>query len=550
MSNFDQNKVTYFQSTFRVLNAPKHVNIKFQAFLPIEVIALTIKFFLFKLITTNSICFQILRYKMYYIFQQYGPVERFHSCNPHEMDVTLWRTGKSDQLKHQTEIDIEGSNCTIEWLRDEAICIERVRVAESLLSPPDQQSPNNIVNMLNDDCLRTIFESNHLSLDDLCAIGSVCVRFNEIVKQVFAAKHKNEDDCQALMTKTLWKIEEYFRIARNETVVGWHFDDPASIIGMIMENCTNLKKLYWLHLEQSTLNEMRSLFDQLTYLYLSDVQSCDFTDIFTSNALLTSLRICDMDDASKLPNIQLPKLASLHLFDVNTAESSLERFLQLNSQLTTITFNHCIMHDFGIERALKHLPNIENLTIVDWSRDFLRMYLRADYTYLSQLKYLKMIRFEGGHLMMKRFLCTLIDTQMTLDCLVLDNPHYGTKLPSSAKYPMAEIAQLPSIKCLKIGRLDESTLLAFTKCFGVAEEIEVFTGRVTLQGIHNALKEIDRSTKISFRLLDIDDDWLDCDDQVVDAIDKISRDRDIALQVFVEIDVKHNKDEARDKNVR
>lgn len=70
-----------------------------------------------------------------------------------------------------------------------------------------------ILNALNDDCLRAIFESKNLQMEDLCSLGSVCTRFNDIVKPVFASKYKDsEASYSRINSKPLWKIEEYFRV--------------------------------------------------------------------------------------------------------------------------------------------------------------------------------------------------------------------------------------------------------------------------------------------------------------------------------------------------
>lgn len=62
---------------------------------------------------------------------------------------------------------------------------------DPLLEAPETDSPNNILNALNDDCLRNIFERFE-TLSMLCSISNVCVRFSEIAKQVFKSKYRHK----------------------------------------------------------------------------------------------------------------------------------------------------------------------------------------------------------------------------------------------------------------------------------------------------------------------------------------------------------------------
>lgn len=58
-----------------------------------------------------------------------------------------------------------------------------------LVKPPEQDSPNQILNALNDDCLCEVFR--FLPLIDLNNAAEVCVRFNALAKEVFSSKFKN-----------------------------------------------------------------------------------------------------------------------------------------------------------------------------------------------------------------------------------------------------------------------------------------------------------------------------------------------------------------------
>lgn len=56
--------------------------------------------------------------------------------------------------------------------------------------PPEQDSPNHILNVLNDDCLIAIFKKLHFST--LSTVVNVCVRFNCVAKITFSSKYRTK----------------------------------------------------------------------------------------------------------------------------------------------------------------------------------------------------------------------------------------------------------------------------------------------------------------------------------------------------------------------
>lgn len=466
--------------------------------------------------------------------RQYGPVIRLrcYCSNPFLEEIEFLRTTKTDDLKAQSEIQIGDTSNSIEWLNDKSFCVEMPRVADSLESPPDQQSPRNILNCLHDDCLRAIFESNCLSLADLCSVGSVCSHFNAIAKQVCARKYKDTKKClESPPLKSLWKIEEYLRIANVVSIDHWDFEESSSpfVFGMIVEHCTDLRKLYWYLFHQELLDALRPIIDDLTHLNVWCNSKLDLTDAFTASASLESLQISHMDDGSMLPSIQLPKLTKLTFTRVDADEASIERFLQLNRQLKVLSLSECMLYDDGLERALKHLPNTEELEMLDNpDRREEDGYGRIDFVPIHRLKHLKTLHFEGSGWVFKDLIRVLVEKQTALDCLILDNPEYENN------YPMAEIGQLKNIKSLRIGRLDEKTLLEFCRAAGDYADVEVFSERLSFTAIRDALRATNRPMKIVFRLLLIDEAWLEWDADVLDELGEIRAEGDIDLTVVVE----------------
>lgn len=122
----------------------------------------------------------------------YGAIERHHideqqqnrpqssDANTIEASFTLCRTAKTDGLKVAGALDCGNASVPIKWAASE----RRLRRSEA--------SPS-ILDHLNDHCLRQIFESRALSIEDRVSIGKSCARFNYIAAQAFAYKHSRAE---------------------------------------------------------------------------------------------------------------------------------------------------------------------------------------------------------------------------------------------------------------------------------------------------------------------------------------------------------------------
>lgn len=60
-----------------------------------------------------------------------------------------------------------------------SVCNVSIPIADSLLQPPDQQSPHHMLNILCDDVLRMILEAGRFNAKDLTATANVCTRFDQ-----------------------------------------------------------------------------------------------------------------------------------------------------------------------------------------------------------------------------------------------------------------------------------------------------------------------------------------------------------------------------------
>lgn len=521
----EEEKHSYYESTFRLIETPNDVSW-------VHVFE--------KKNQSNSLqsilFYQEDYYQIYPICQQYGPVCQIRDirANPFGTLIIFMQTAKTDALKTQSTIVIGEQEYPIEWVKDELCCVDWPCIAESLKSPPDQQSPQHILNALNDDCLRTIFESNNLTIDDLCSLGSVCSHFNTIASQVFARKYKDERRSrESLESDSLWKIEEYFRIASIMSIEHSDFSyvNAAPITGFIVKYCRNLKELQWTCGYGKSVIELQPIFDNLTHVTLWDV-SHHFTATLTSNASLEYLKISGMAANAKMPNLQLPKLIQLELDQLYQAadNESVELFVCLNPQLKSLKIDSTVLDAFGFLRSADHLQNLEQLHLVHPAETCRGdAYSRYDFTEWCRLRNLKVLHLEGGGANIKRVLQAIIDTQASLDCLIIHDANFEA-------YPFTEIGQLHAVKCLKLCRIDENILRGLTGNVNSFAEIEICSERLSFEDIRDTLRTLNHQAKLTFRLYDFGNGNVSCDADVANEIDRIRGKYGLDMNIVVEID--------------
>lgn len=152
----------------------------------------------------------------------------------------------------------------------------------------------------------------------------------------------------------------------------------------------------------------------------------------------------------------------------------------------------------------------------------------TDFVALSRLSRLKRLRVQSDAIL-TGVLSAIIDERLPLDCLIMDNP--------SACYPTEELAQLVTVKCLKLGRIHWHHLKMFANAIYDADEIEIFTEFIRLSHIPEILCVWKRTKKVTFRILCYDKYHIG-DDPVrdVQAIADICMERGLDVRVVVEVD--------------
>lgn len=260
-------------------------------------------------------------------------------------------------------------------------------------TPAEPDSPLNILNMMNDDCLKEIFE--RLPLRDLCSMADTCETFRRIAKEIFVVQFaKLKDEVKWLK---FWQVESLFRNFGNQiTEFAYDFDQFHQVNGSVFEdgfhhnvimlllvtycsgdNCP-LKSLkiheiitdtrlatQVMNLDPVWNDSLKPIFVRLNCLYLD---RCNVSSSLLNVANeLTELRLVypSSEALSALTTPTFNKLEKLRLF-VENLEDILNR-MQSNFQLKSLLVGEKLMSKYHVRFIGiigSKFPNSEELAYI------------------------------------------------------------------------------------------------------------------------------------------------------------------------------------------
>lgn len=288
---------------------------------------------IYKIITISKLPYIIIFqnvpfYEMYTACSQFGLIDKFESMDDPNVHIIIIQSSDIDKLKHQFELICTHFEFQIERIRhlEPTNNVDHTAIANDsmLLIPPAENSSHNILNALNDDCLREIFNRPEINLMDLAALANVCKRFNQIGQQAFSEKYVEQ--YKLFEHRHLWRVDEFFRTFGQKITtlyLGWVYGDPKEIVlRLVLDNCTKITKLgcsaYSKHSRMALKRVMPQL-EEFTIVY----GDATFTDLFDLNTVypLKKLHIEDFTNLH-LPCIHLPQLIDFRLACGNTIHKS------------------------------------------------------------------------------------------------------------------------------------------------------------------------------------------------------------------------------------
>ncbi|XP_031617566.1 uncharacterized protein LOC116337280 isoform X2 [Contarinia nasturtii] len=288
-------------------------------------------------------------------------------------------------------------------------CLEKLKLNELKSEPFTQDTQNNIITVLNDDCLRETFRKFD-KLSDFHSIANVCKQFNRIAKEVFSSEIKYETVCFLNIMHpgyevTLFQIVNFlsnfgssiFHIEITDDLFEKIPDASNSLFKLIFKHCKNLRKLNLF--SQSIRKEcLLDIFPILSQLECLEVDlSCQsdmdlLNDIWIYCTQLKFLRISGYHCPQyNLPAINFPKLIKFRVYIRNI---SCQEFLERNPQIEDLIIPYSSKL---AELIVKKLPNIRKLSLrVDEN-----VFTEIDCVYLRRLEhvYLHMVFHINDSLM-------------------------------------------------------------------------------------------------------------------------------------------------------
>lgn len=292
---------------------------------------------------------------------------------------------------------------------------EKLQFPKTLLIPPVQQSPKNILNALYDDCLREIFKCSVLDIYDLCALASTCERFKAIGLVIFRLKYGQnyESIAQQLIVGANIFQWENFLIAFGEfiksidTTMCQAKKNLGIILHLIDKHCPNLVKLTCILYNRDDAVQLHSLFTRIHELHITPGTHLELGCLFAPNVDINLQHLTFNANAPLLSAITLPKLTSVHLMSF-TVPTFFEQFFAMNPQLKKVqispsdSFLAC-SHE-SILKGLVHLNQLEELALAGcWTAYNVfgpkkhRFYVR-DWKLFSFLPTVKSLKLVATHL--------------------------------------------------------------------------------------------------------------------------------------------------------
>lgn len=203
--------------------------------------------------------------------KMYGPIQAIYlpKIPYYTYDIIVYPCEGINALKGKRFMFFRGQKCEVNWLEE---TLERhyhsIEIAESLLQPPNTESPHHIFNSLNDKCLQLIL--SQVGILDLVLLACTCTRLRRLAVEAYKSKFQSIDFSPTMANWTLQRIEIFLKFFGQycEKFDLSFFTTPDPIYKMIVENCTALTELTYTTKERDPAYKLnRSIFSKLKRLH-------------------------------------------------------------------------------------------------------------------------------------------------------------------------------------------------------------------------------------------------------------------------------------------
>lgn len=469
------------------------------------------------------------------------------SCNS-KFEITFRLAASVDKLKQLKVIEISGYQLAVSWGGD--VYDHRARsfgcFADSLKTPPDQQSVHNILNALDDDCLRTVFEHDQLGVDGLCTITSVCQRFERLGGEIFHRKYANKYTsfvAMLLSSSTIWQWEDYLSIFGRSIV---SIDSRIQIrnlyttLYLMAKHCPNMRQLTCFVSNPKIAIELRSLFVRLRVLTMTINGDFSFGDLFASDVDTCNLECLAVRSKNLLlAPIKLAHLTELKLeFEQLDEQESTEAFFALNPQLIKLHLAITTLAHTNYRLLLRalDLPNLHELTLI--GRWGVGPTNSAECTLFHELKNLKRLTIQNricSQAVIPSMLQAIHDAQLPLEyfSLTFEHPNVDVNV----------ISRMQTIKTLyiKAFTLNDGQMMQLVEGLPHLTNVHIDAWKISLAGVQRVVQIANPVTKIRLELGAESVEKLIARRHDFAAIDRVLSSR--GIQLFVRIPCNSNSNE-------
>lgn len=365
---------------------------------------------------------------------------------------------------------------------------------EMMHLPPAQDSPEHILNALNDDCILSILREL-TNLRDFLRATEVCTRFQENAKRCFRVLFKQvrvDDSYVTPYSITVTDLPSFLPIFGE-------FMQSLEWLSKENRNQDNINVFEMIAKHSDSLNELMSLGQNLDFNTCSKFKALEAMHI-TSGAIhnfqshlklkylvLRQVKIKNIDWLTK----PFPKLRLAEFFKIDTlTDDVLIKFLAHNPQLRRLKLSVCEnLTSASFEYIAKCVPNLRYFTFASYTEHLLQNF-NEHVLHLTNLKHLRSLRITTRRFSARPLVEALVEKKTNITDLMIDGA--DTNLAES-------IQKLKSLKNLILIAPDmsEEILIDFVQQLPVLERIITSCVALTPLGLIRILGQAQKLSTIS-----------------------------------------------------
>lgn len=482
---------------------------------------------------------QVSLYEVYIALRKFGPVIQCTGRRKYYFELT--ETEQTEWLHRQTILKCGAKDIPVHSRQRASFRRQRLsQVTSTTSNHYDSNALNNhqqqmflpvvqktsILDALNDDCLREIFEKSVLDTNDLYALARTCNQFASVTGISFRRRYRGE--WPLMMYANEWpfhRCEVLFRQFGHCITSLKLFEPEVSggyeeiVLGMIGYHCRTIESLH--------CHQLKPIHQAIEHYKRRRCHGA--TDGQAPFGQLKRL-VYDgkLRPGKSIPNMQLPSLENFQLRYVDSLDTV--GFFATNRQLKHLTLSSTSVR-VHLDEMMAHLIELEELTIDGcmWITDDDDQIHYEDYISFGRLKGLKAFSFIYTNLDVQAILLALCNGQVRLERFKLA----GEMFP-------ATITRMPFIKHFDY------------QFFGMVTQplVDYLLGRSELESLRLSLNYIEFSTiydvlrhakklkvaEFQFRVELVSSAFILEQQWMIEAIDRFVKSQDIQLLVEVQVE--------------